>query len=72
MVINSNVVGTALPPVLSISGRIVQIQDSRSQEQPSLRVGCEEAPCPAEYSGSKAVVIKNNLALILGWEAGIF
>ena len=27
-------------------------------------MGCEEAPCPAEYSGSKAVVIKNNLALV--------
>ena len=27
-------------------------------------MGCEEAPCLAEYFGSKAVVIKNNLALV--------
>ena len=49
----------------SMSGRNFQIQGRRDEEQPCFHLGCEEGRCPAETSGSKAVVMKNNLAFIL-------
>ena len=45
-----------------------RIWGRRGQNSLASCVGCEEAPCPAESSGFKTVVVKNNLALRVGCE----
>ena len=52
--------------ISAVCDRNCRIKGHRGWNSLASCVGCEEAACPAESSGFKAVMVKNNLALRVG------